>query len=165
VYLDFVEQRNRYSDLSVLPTPMFFYGMRKGEEVSVEIEPGKTLILRFLTIGEPHEDGRRMVGFELNGQPREILVEDRSLAKSATAARRKAEPGNALHVAAPMPGAVVAVTVKAGEQVAKGQKLVTMEAMKMESTIYAEKAAKVAEVVVKAGTQVQAGDLLIRFEG
>jgi pyruvate carboxylase len=165
VYLEYIEQQNRFSDLSVLPTPVFFYGMQKGDEVSVEIEPGKTLIIRFLTIGEPHEDGKRLVGFELNGQPREVLVEDRTLTNSATVTRRKAEAGNALQVAAPMPGAVVAVTVQVGEQVAAGQKLVTMEAMKMESTIYAEKAGKVAEVVVKPGTQVQAGDLLIRFEG
>ncbi len=165
VFLDFVEQRNRYSDLSVLPTPVFFYGMQKGEEVSVEIEPGKTLIIRFLTIGEPHEDGKRLVGFELNGQPREVLVEDRSLAKSATAARRKAEAGNPLHVGAPMPGAVVAITVSVGETVAAGQKLATMEAMKMETSIAAERAGKIAEVVSKPGSQVQAGDLLIRFEG
>ncbi|MBL8865493.1 MAG: pyruvate carboxylase [Planctomycetia bacterium] len=165
VFLDFVEQRNRYSDLSVLPTPVFFYGMQKGEEVSVEIEPGKTLIIRFLTIGEPHEDGKRLVGFELNGQPREVLVEDRSLMSSSTAARRKAEDGNPLHVGAPMPGAVVAVTVSMGEEVSAGQKLATMEAMKMETSIVAERPGRVAEVVVKPGSQVQAGDLLIRFEG
>jgi pyruvate carboxylase len=164
VFLDYAEQQNRYSDLSVLPTPVFFYGMQKGEEISVEIEPGKTLIIRFLTIGEPHEDGRRLVGFELNGQPREVLVDDRSLAKSAMSSRRIAEPGNRSHVAAPMPGAVVAVTVKVGESVAAGQKLATMEAMKMETSIHAERAAKVAEVIVKPGSQVQAGDLLIRFE-
>ena len=149
----------------MLPTPVFFYGMQKGEEVGVEIEPGKTLVIRFLTIGEPHEDGHRLVGFELNGQPREILVEDRSLAKTATAARRKAEPGNPLQVGAPMPGSVVAVTVKAGEEVTAGQKLATMEAMKMETSIHADRAAKVAEVLVKPGSQVQGGDLLIRYEG
>lgn len=165
VFLEFVEQRNRYSDLSVLPTSVFFYGLQKGEEINVEIEPGKTLIIRFLTVGEPHEDGKRLVGFELNGQPREVLVDDRSLSQSAIAARRKAEPGNPRHVGAPMPGAVVSVTVQAGDVVAAGQKLATMEAMKMETTILAERAAKVAEVVVKPGSQVQAGDLLICFEG
>ncbi|QEL18429.1 pyruvate carboxylase [Limnoglobus roseus] len=165
VFLDFAEQQNRYSDLSVLPTAVFFYGMQKGEEISVEIEPGKTLIVRFLTVGEPHDDGRRSVGFELNGQPREVMVEDRSLAKSALAVRRIAESGNPLQVGAPMPGAVVAVTVEAGEEVAAGQKLLTMEAMKMETTVYAERAGKIAEVVVKPGSQVQGGDLLIRYEG
>ncbi len=164
VFLDFAEQQNRYSDLSVLPTAVFFYGMLKGDEISVEIESGKTLIIRFLTVGEPHEDGQRSVGFELNGQPREVMVEDRSLAQSALTVRRIAEVGNRLQIGAPMPGAVVAVTVEAGEEVAAGQKLVTMEAMKMETTIYAERAGKLAEVLVKPGSQVQGGDLLIRYE-
>ncbi len=165
VYLDYVDTRNRFSDLSVLPTPVFFYGMEKGDEVSVEIEPGKTLIIRFLTIGEPHEDGNRLVGFELNGQPREVMVEDRTLGNAAIAVRRKAEAGNPLHVGAPMPGAVVSINVSAGEEVTAGQKLATMEAMKMETSIHAERAGKVAEVVVKPGSQVQGGDLIICFEG
>ncbi len=163
VFTDFVRDEARYSDLSVLPTPVFFYGMETGEEVSVEIEPGKTLIIKFLTVGDPHEGGKRLVFFELNGQPREVVVEDRSLGGSA-AARPKAEPGNPKHVAAPMPGAVVAVAVAVGEQVAAGQKLLTLEAMKMETTLYAERAGTVAEVLARPGTQVEGGDLLIRFE-
>src|SRR5438128_10365101 len=111
--------------------------MQPGEEISVDIEPGKTLIVKFLTVGDPHEDGRRQVFFELNGQPREVQVVDRSVAKEETG-RVKAEPGNPLHVAATMPGAVVAVAVSAGEEVAAGQKLLTLEAMKMETTHYAE---------------------------
>ncbi|MGL4420600.1 MAG: biotin/lipoyl-containing protein, partial [Gemmataceae bacterium] len=163
VHADFVAHEIRYSDVSVLPTPVFFYGMEKGEEISVEIEPGKTLVIKFLTIGDPHPDGKRQVFFELNGQPREILVLDKSLAASAIATRTKAEAGNPLHVAAPMPGAVVAVTVAAGDTIVAGQKMLTMEAMKMESTIYAERGGKVGEVLVKPGTQVDGGDLLIRL--
>lgn len=164
VFTDFANHQARYSDVSVLPTTAFFYGMQPGEEISVEIEPGKTLILKFQTIGDPHEDGKRLVFFELNGQPRDVLVEDKSLGGGSGPARPKAEPGNPLHVAAPMPGAVVAVAVGVGEQVAAGQKLLTLEAMKMETTLYAERAARVAEVVTRAGTQVEAGDLLVRFE-
>ena len=164
VFTEFARQQARYSDLSVLPTPVYFYGMQKGEEVSVEIEPGKTLIIKFLTVGDPHEDGKRLVFFELNGQPREVLVEDRSLGGGTVVARPKAEPGNPLHVAAPMPGAVVAVVVAVGEQVAAGQKLLTLEAMKMETTLHAERSGKVAEVLSRPGTQVEGGDLLIRFE-
>ncbi|OWK46940.1 pyruvate carboxylase [Fimbriiglobus ruber] len=164
VYTDFAESQQRYSDLSVLPTSVFFYGMQKGEETSVEIEPGKRLIIKFLTIGDPHPDGKRLVFFELNGQPREVLVLDRSLTADPATVKVKAESGNPLHVAAPMPGAVVAVAVAAGEQVAAGQKLLTMEAMKMETTLYAERAGKVAEVLTKPGTQVEGGDLLIRLE-
>ena len=125
VFADFVEHQRKYSDTSILPTEIFFYGMQPGEETSIEIEPGKTLIIKFLTIGDAHEDGRRLVFFELNGQPREVLVVDKQLVgKGATIrARPKAEAGNPLHVAAPMPGAVVGVAVAIGEQVAVGQKL------------------------------------------
>ena len=165
VFTEFVEHDHKFSDVSVLPTPVFFYGMEKGEEVSIEIEPGKTLIVKFLTVGDPQPDGKRLVFFELNGQPREIAVLDKSLSASEIQTRRKAESGNANHVAAPMPGSVVAVLVAVGEEVAKGQKLATLEAMKMETTLYADKAGKVAEVLVKNGTQVDGGDLLIRFEG
>jgi pyruvate carboxylase len=102
------------------------------------------------------------VFFELNGQPREVLVLDRSLA-GGVQAHPKAEAGNPLHAAAPMPGLVVSVTVAPGEQVTAGQKLATLEAMKMESTVYAEKAGTVAEVLVHRGSQVETGDLLVRL--
>jgi pyruvate carboxylase len=163
VFADFLHQQELYSDLSVLPTSVYFHGMAPGDEISVDIEPGKRLIIKFLTVGDPHDDGRRLVFFELNGQPREVFVLDKALAGEV---RRhpKAEPGNPLHVAAPMPGLVVRVTVAPGEQVEKGQKLLTIEAMKMETTVYAERAAKVAEVLVRPGTQVEGGDLLLRFE-
>jgi pyruvate carboxylase len=165
VFPDLVEHQKKYSDTSVLPTPVFFHGMEKGEEVGVEIEPGKTLFIRFLTVGDPHPDGQRTVFFELNGQAREVMVLDQSLVgKGGIGARRKAEVGNPLHVGAPMPGAVVSVTVATGDQVAEGQKLLTMEAMKMETTLYAERAGKIAEVVTQAGKQVEGGDLLLRFE-
>jgi pyruvate carboxylase len=137
--------------------------MQPGEEISVDIEEGKTLIIKFLTVGDPHEDGRRLVFFELNGQPREVLVVDRSLATSVRS-HPKAEAGNRKHVAAPMPGIVVMIAVAAGDRVSAGQKLLTMEAMKMETTLYAEVAGTVAEVLIKSGTQVDAGDLLMRIE-
>jgi pyruvate carboxylase len=165
VFTEFVEHEQAYSDVGVLPTPAFFFGLEKGEEVSIEIEPGKTLIVKFLTVGDPQPDGKRLVFFELNGQPRELAVLDRSLNASAIQTRRKAEAGNPNQVPAPMPGSVVAVLVAVGEEVAAGQKLATLEAMKMETTLYAEKAGKVAEVLVANGTPVEGGDLLIRFEG
>jgi pyruvate carboxylase len=163
VFPEFAVHEEKYSDTSVLPTPVFFYGMEPGEEVSVDIEQGKTLIIKFLTVGDPHPDGNRLIFFELNGQPREVLVQDRSLG-AQTKARPKAEPGNPLHVAAPMPGLVVNITAAPGEKVTAGQKLCTLEAMKMETTLYAERAGRVAELLVQAGTQVEAGDLLIRLE-
>jgi pyruvate carboxylase len=163
VFPDFAHHMQKYSDTSLLPTPVFFYGMEPGEEISVDIEKGKTLIIKFVTVGDPHPDGRRLVFFELNGQPREVPVEDRSLAGEV---RRhpKAEASNPNHVAAPMPGLVVTVTVAPGEEVAAGQKLFTLEAMKMETTVYADRDGKVAELLVRPGIQVAAGDLLLRFE-
>jgi pyruvate carboxylase len=165
VWSEYAEFRSQYSDVSVLPTSAFFFGLNKGEEISVEIEPGKTLIIKFQTVGDPNAEGNRQVFFELNGQPREVMIHDRSLGAGTGPVRVKAEPGNPLHVAAPMPGAVVAVAVGVGESVAAGQKLLTLEAMKMETTLYAERAARIAEVLTRPGTQVDGGDLLIRYDG
>jgi pyruvate carboxylase len=162
VFPDFAAHQAKFSDTSVLPTPVFFYGMAPGEEVSVTIEEGKTLIVKFLTVGDPHPDGTRLVFFELNGQPREVVVVDRALAGNVKA-HAKAEPGNPRQVGAPMPGVVVTVAVVPGEQVSKGQKLMTLEAMKMETTVYAEVSDRVAEVLVRPGAQVEAGDLLLRY--
>ncbi len=161
---EYVEHYRKYSDTSVLPTPVFFHGLAPGEETSIEIEPGKTLIVKYLTTGDALEDGRRTVFFELNGQPREVLVQDKALAGKGAKARPKADRGDPLQVAAPMPGVVVSVVVAAGESVARGQKLLAMEAMKMETTLYAEHGGRIAELLVKPGTQVEAGDLLMRFD-
>jgi pyruvate carboxylase len=163
VVSDFTTHQGKFGDTSILPTPVFFYGMEPGEEISVDIEAGKTLIIKFLTVGDPHLDGRRLVFFELNGQPREVLVVDRALADEVRG-HPKADPNNPGHISAPMPGLVVRVNVAPGEQIAAGQKLVTLEAMKMETTVYAERAARVAEVLVRSGTQVEAADLLLRLE-
>jgi pyruvate carboxylase len=163
VFPEFAAHEQKYSDTSVLPTPVFFYGLEPGEEISVDIEKGKTLIIRFLTVGDANAEGTRLVFFELNGTPREVVVQDRSIA--ATVQRRpKAEPGNPLHVAAPMPGLVANVLVSAGKEVTPGEKLCTLEAMKMETTVYAERAGTVAEVLIGPATQVEAGDLLLRYE-
>jgi pyruvate carboxylase len=162
VFTEFAQHQARYSDTSVLPTDVFFYGMSPGEEASIDIERGKTLIVKFLTVGDAHEDGTRMVFFELNGQPREVSVVDRELAGKVEE-RKKAEPSNPLHVGAPMPGVVARVLVEAGEEVAAGQKLCTLEAMKMETTIHADHTGQIAEVLVRPGTQVEAGDLMLRY--
>jgi pyruvate carboxylase len=164
VHADFLEHLRQYSDTSIIPTSVFFYGMQPGEEVSIDIEPGKTLIIKFLTVGDVHEDGRRLVFFELNGQPREVLIHDKRAGKGAGRRATKAESGNPKHVASPMPGAVVSIVVGVGEEVATGQKLLTIEAMKMETTLYAEHSGRIAEVLVRPGTQVEKEDLLIRYE-
>lgn len=163
VYEDFLAHQQSYSDTSVLPTPVFLYGQERGEEMSVDIESGKTLIVKFLSVGDAHPDGSRSVFFELNGQPREVSIIDKSL-EPEKAKRPKADPANPLHVAAPMPGLVVVVGVQVGDRVSKGQKLLTLEAMKMETTLYAEVDGRVAELHVKPGTQVESGELVARLE-
>ena len=163
VFEEFLAHEKQYSDLSHLPTPAFFYGMQPQEEMSVDIEEGKTLIVKFLTIGEPHPDGKRSVFFELNGQPRDVTVVDQSLEPEGDAAV-KADTSNPTHVGASMPGMVVTVAVREGDSIAKGQKLLSLEAMKMESTINSPRDGKINKVYVKAGSQVQAGDLMVVVE-
>ena len=160
VWLEYARERARYGDPSILPTPVFFYGMQPGEEISIDIERGKTLIVRYLATSEPHEDGTRTVFFELNGQPRSVRVQDKS-AGARTPAARKAEAGNPGEVGAPMPAVVASVAVTAGRRVARGEVLVTLEAMKMETAVRAESDAEVLEVLVRAGQAVEARDLLV----
>ncbi len=160
---DFVAHQKKFSDTSVLPTPLFFYGQLPGQEVAVEIEQGKTLIIKFLAVGDPHPDGRRTVFFELNGLPRSINVKDAG-EDSTEASRPKADRADTAQVGAPMPGMVVTVSASVGDVVASGQKLFTLEAMKMETTIYAERDGRVAVVHVQPGTQVDSGDLLLQLE-
>jgi pyruvate carboxylase len=128
--------------------------------MSVDIEPGKRLIIRFLAIGQPKPDGTRTVFFELNGQPREVEVVDRSLENLVTQAV-KADSNDPTHVAANMPGMVIGIAVKQGDPVQKGDKLIVLEAMKMETTINADREGQVEQLLVKTGTQVEAGDLMM----
>jgi pyruvate carboxylase len=164
VFADYEKHKQMYDNISVLPTPAFFYGLQSGEEISVEIEPGKTLIMRYLTTGEPREDGTRTVFFELNGQPREVVVADRAL-EGNLHKHPKADPDDANHVPAPMPGKVSTVAVKKGQAVKSGERLLSIEAMKMETAVYCPRDAKVADVLVKPGSVVSARDLLVVLEG
>jgi pyruvate carboxylase len=163
VFMDLEKFRQQYSDTSVIPTPNFFYGVLPGEEVSIEIEPGKTLIVKYLTTGEPREDGMRTIFFELNGQPREVVVPDRAL-EGNLHKHPKADPEDPNDVAAPMPGKVSSVVVKKGQKVKGGERLLSIEAMKMETAVYSPRESTVADVLVKAGSTVVAGDLLIVLE-
>jgi len=163
VFLSFAEKRQLYGEVSVLPTPQFYYGMEAGEEISVELEPGKTLIIKFLTVGVPHPEGQRTVFFELNGQPREVAVRDRAL-KAEVARRAKVGPAKPGHVGAPIPGAVTSIVVEAGTKVAKGDRLLVIEAMKMQTTVYAPMSGTVTEVAIPAGQTVEAKDLLMIIE-
>ncbi len=160
VFVEFAEHQRLYGDVSVLPTPVFLFGLDRDDELFVDIERGKTLVIRHLAIGEPDAEGRRTIFFELNGQPREVKVTDRSLAPTGPG-RRMADETDATHVAAPMPGLVVAVSARAGEAVTRGDRLLSIEAMKMETGVFAERDGVIAEVLVSAGTQVETKQLLM----
>jgi pyruvate carboxylase len=152
--------RRSYSDVSVLPTPAFFFGLKPGDEITAEIESGKSLIIKFLAVGDSRPDGTRLLFFELNGQPREVTVRDRAL-RAAVRTNPKADPADPGQVAAPTPGLISGITVQANQLVARGAKLMTLEAMKMQSNIYAPIAGRVAKILVSTGSQVEAKDLLL----
>ncbi|RBW69421.1 pyruvate carboxylase [Bacillus taeanensis] len=160
VYMDFIELHEQFGDLSVLDTPTFFYGMRLGEEIEIEIETGKTLIVKLVSIGQPQLDGTRVVYFELNGQPREVFIKDLNI-KTTVNAKQKADKGNPDHIGASMPGTVIKVIAEKGEQVKKGDHLMITEAMKMETTVQAPFDGTVKEIYVSNGEAIQTGDLLI----
>jgi pyruvate carboxylase len=162
VFAEFARFDREYSDVSVLPTPAFFYGLRPGEEVSVNIEAGKTLFIKLVNIGMPDKEGRRIVSYELNGVPRESTITDRSL-KTQVKARAKADAEKPGEVGAPIPGVITGLHATVGGKVAKGDKLLTLEAMKMQTTIYAPDAGIVAEVLVKVGEAVEGKDLLLKL--
>jgi pyruvate carboxylase len=163
VFLDYMGRHRTYGPVRILPTLTFFYGMQPGEEITAEIDPGKTLEIRLQAVSETNEDGEAKVFFELNGQPRVIRVPDR-MVKSTTVKRPKAEAGNADHVGAPMPGVVASIGVQSGQEVSEGDLLLTIEAMKMETGIHAERDAVVKAVHVGPGGQIDAKDLLVELE-
>src|ERR1700730_18382634 len=160
VFLKYDKFRQIYSDVSVLPTPAFFYGLKSGEEITIEIELGKTLIVKFLTISDPHPDGTRTLFFELNGQPREVNVRDRAL-RVVERSHPKADPADAGQLAAPTAGIISGIAVKANQPVERGAKLLTLEAMKMQSNIYAPISGKISKLLVSPGQNVEAKDLLV----
>jgi pyruvate carboxylase len=163
VFTDYAADRAAFGDVSTLPTAVFWYGMQAGQEINIDLERGKTLIVRFITTSDPHDDGTRTVFFELNGEPRHIRVADRSQVAKRPA-QRKVESGNPGHVGAPMPGTIATVSVRVGQSMVRGDVLLTLEAMKMEMTVRAEHDGVVKEVVAKPGLQVDAKDLLVVFE-
>ena len=163
VFTEYHKRHAAYGPVRTLPTRTFFYGMEPGEEITAEIDPGKTLEILLQAVGETHEDGSVRVFFELNGQPRVARVTDRRIA-SEKVAHPKAEADNPSHVGAPMPGVVASVSVEVGTEITKGELLLTIEAMKMETGLHAERDGTVKAIHVTPGTQIDAKDLLVEFE-
>ncbi|MGB1236147.1 MAG: pyruvate carboxylase, partial [Planktomarina sp.] len=163
VFKDYMGRHATYGPVRALPTQTFFYGMQPGEEISAEIDPGKTLEILLQAIGETNAEGDARVFFELNGQPRVIRVPNRRV-KADTIAQPKADPSNPAHIGAPMPGVVASVAVHAGQEVKEGDLLITIEAMKMETGIHAEKDGKVIALHVSPGSQIDAKDLMLEVD-
>lgn len=162
VFMEYMKTVDLYGNISMLNTPTFLYGMRLGEELEVEIETGKTLIVKLVSIGQPQADGTRVVYFELNGQPREVFIKDESI-KSTVISRLKADLKNDEHISASMPGTVIKVVVEKGEKVERGDHLMITEAMKMETTVQAPFSGVVKDVYVSSGDAILTGDLLLEL--
>jgi pyruvate carboxylase len=162
VMREYMEHRALHGDTSVLSTPTFFYGLRVGEEAWIDIEPGKTLIVKLLSIGDVEADGARVLTFELNGQSRSVRVFDDSA--KVTGPKRRKVSGKPGEVGAPMPGRVIDLVTKVGEVVKSGQKLLVTEAMKLETVVKSPVTGTVREIVSGAGESVEAGDLLVVIE-
>jgi pyruvate carboxylase len=162
VFVEFAAHQARFGNVDNVETPVFFYGMNVGQEITVEIERGKILFVRYAALGEPDETGHRQVYFEVNGQPRTLAIRDAHLT-SVKAPPRKAEPGNPRHVGAPIPGQIVKVSATEGSTVRKGEALLTIEAMKMQTVVHAPSDGVVSAVLAPMGARVGAGDLLVEF--
>ena len=163
VFLDYQKMQQEFGAVTLLDTPTFLYGMRLGEKIEVQIERGKILSIRLDEIGEPDLSGNRVLFFNLNGQRREVVINDHSV-KTQVVAKRKAETGNPHQIGATMPGSVLDVLVKAGDKVKKGQALMVTEAMKMETTIEAPFDGVVSKVHVVNGESILTQDLLVEIE-
>lgn len=163
VFEEFMKASQSFGDISVLDTPTFLYGLKLGEEIEVEIEKGKTLIIKLVSIGEPQHDGTRVIYFEFNGQSRELVIQDMTVEVDGSIAV-KADPSNPNQIGATMPGTVLKVVVSKGSPVKRGDHLLITEAMKMETTVQAPKDGVVKEVYAQAGDAISTGDLLIELE-
>ncbi|QTD43335.1 pyruvate carboxylase [Sporosarcina sp. Te-1] len=163
VFEEYSAIKKQFGDVSVISTPEFLFGMRLGQEIEVEIERGKTLIVKLVSIGEPQSDGTRIMYFEMNGQPREVLIQDMSV-EADVVRKQKADPSNDTHIAATMPGTVLKVAVSTGAKVKRGEHLLITEAMKMETTIQAPFSGTVKAIHVAAGEAISTGDLLLELE-
>lgn len=162
VFKELVKYIEEFGHARVLPTPAFFYGLKPGEEISVEIEEGKTLIIKLIYVSEPNAEGERTLTFELNGRARECVIADKSI-KTETRKRTKADSADKMQIGAPIPAMVSAVTATVGHKVKKGEKLVILEAMKMQTTVYALADGVVEQVDVQVGDQVESKDLLVKL--
>ncbi|WP_375105643.1 pyruvate carboxylase [Lysinibacillus fusiformis] len=163
VFEEYAKTAESFGNISVLDTPTFLYGLKLGEIIEVEIEKGKTLIIKLVSIGEPQHNGTRVLYFELNGQSRELVIQDMTVEVDGNLSL-KADSSNPNQIGATMPGTVLKVVVSKGSPVKRGDHLLITEAMKMETTVQAPKDGIIKEVYASAGDAISTGDLLIEIE-
>ena len=163
VFLDTYNKHVKYGNLMNLPTKNFFYGMERGEEITVEIDKGKTLLISLDSVGRPNAEGMVTVYFKVNGQSRSVTIKDESI-KIDMVVHEKIDKGNTKHIGAPLQGMLSSILVKKGDKVKKNQPLFIIEAMKMETTITAVEDTVVKDVVLNEGIMVNSEDLVIVFE-
>jgi len=163
VFTEFAAIQDLYGPTSKLPTPVYFYGLEAGDEIMVDLETGVTLVIRCLAFSETNDKGMVRVFFELNGQPRSIAVPDRAHGAAEGAVRPKADPSNDAQVGSPLPGVISTLNVVNGQSIEAGEVLMSIEAMKMETAIHAERAGTIQDILVQVGDQVDAKDLLLQF--
>ncbi len=162
VYDDYCKHIQEYSDITRLESHVYFYGLRKGEETSLRIEEGKDLIIKLIDVGDPDEEGMRNVTFEVNGSRRQIQVLDKSL-EVASDQRLKADKSNPKHLGSTIPGTVGKIMVSEGDEVTVNMPLMTVEAMKMETTVVSKVDGTVDKIYVAEGDSVKPEDLMISF--
>ncbi len=162
VYEDYCEHFEAYNDVTRLESHVYLYGLRKGEETTLKIDEGKELLIKFLEMSSPDEEGKRILTFEVNGSVREVSVMDEQLEVKSDR-KLKADKNNPAHVGSSIPGTVSQVFVKEGEKVAINQPLLIIEAMKMETTIVAKQDGVIDKIYVSAGERVNSNDLLLSF--
>jgi pyruvate carboxylase len=162
VFTEFAKNAREFSDVSVVPTPAFFYGLQPGEEINIAIEEGKSIVVRLVNVSEPDKDARRAVTFELNGRTREAFITDKKIAPVAKT-RPKMDAHDPLQIGAPIPGLIVSIAVSVGHKVAKGDKLLMMEAMKMQTAVFASADGVVDSLHASVGEAVESKDLLVKL--
>ena len=163
VYEDYCEHFQAYNDVTRLESHVYFYGLRRGEETTLKIGEGKDLLIKFMEMSAPDEEGKRVLSFEINGSVREVTVQDKKLEVKSDK-KLKADKSNPAHVGSTIPGTVSQVFVKEGEEVKQNQPLLVLEAMKLETTVVAKQDGVIDKIYVAAGDRVNTGDLLLSFQ-
>jgi len=162
VYDDYCFHWEYYTDVSKLTSDVYFFGLAKGEETSIEIGEGKNILIKYIDMSDPDAEGFRTLTFEINGAVREVKVLDQNLEVKSDR-KLKADKNNPFHLGSSIPGTISKVFVKEGDTVKKNQPLLTVEAMKMETSIVAKEDGVIDKIYAVEGEKVSQGDLLVSF--